>query len=115
MGGVDLGMTTATNLSVLDLNVLHAFRGVSSDPAALDEAEAIYLRHRDLQGCLWAEAVALQWLDLSDRLQPMLNAAGAGHGQGDTTAVRAFIRDRFYHHRNPAQRDGRTPFSERTA
>jgi hypothetical protein len=103
-------MSPATNLSVLDLNVLHAFRGVSSDPAALDEAEAIYLRHRDLQGCLWSEAVALEWLDLSARLAPMLDAAARGHGQGDTTAVRDFIRDRFYHWRNPAQRDGRTPF-----
>ena len=102
-----------SNLSIFDHNVIHAFAGVTDDAAALDEAEAIYLRHVD-DGALKAEAIALEWLSLNERIAPMLEAAARPIGGTVPDGLREFIRDRHYHWRFPAGKDGRTPFVKAT-
>lgn len=88
------------NLSIWDRNVIASFGGLTDDPVALDEAEAIYLNGPGDK--LRREAVACEWLTVNDRLRPMLEAAARAHGS-DGAEVRAFLRDRHFHYRLPGR------------
>lgn len=90
-----------TNLSILERNVFHAFRGVTDDVEALGEAEATYLRRTGPHCKVYAEDVALEWLWLNDRLTPMLSAAAKPFGGTVPQGLREFFRDRHHHYRFP--------------
>lgn len=83
----------ASNLSILDRNILHGFEAYSD----ADACEDMYLRHRHL-GVEAAEKMANDWGALSEELAPMLAAACRPFETlfepGDY-GVRDFIRVRF--------------------
>ena len=64
-----------SNLSVLDLNILHGLQGACIYyPEYYEEAETIYLRFKHL-GELKAEELALEWACVGQVLEPMMRAA----------------------------------------
>ena len=101
-----------TNLSILEQNIFHAFRGLSDDATAIEEAEAVYLRHVDALGVQVAEKRAHEWLWLAQKTNCYLGMAAKVHGlEAPPNGLREFLRDRWYHYRFPANGNGKTPFA----
>jgi hypothetical protein len=80
----------ASNLSVLDRNIIHAF-GVCDYPA---EVEAVYLAKRDKMEPLEAERAAYQWGVVCRVAIPAIKAAEALY-DGIDHGVTDYVRTRF--------------------
>ncbi len=99
-------MTTGSNLSVFDHNVLHAFAGAADDAEILDVAATVYLRGVD-RDPRRAERAALDTIAVVQTIRPMIAAAVEIYRADDyprfdgDAGVTAFIIERIFRRHFP--------------